>query len=68
MNILVTGCAGFIGFHTSLKLIESQNNKVFGIDNLNAYYDINLKKDRLKKLKKNKNFFFKKLDICKKNH
>ena len=66
MNILVTGCAGFIGFHTSLKLIESQNNKVFGIDNLNAYYDINLKKDRLKKLKKNKNFFFKKLDICKK--
>jgi UDP-glucuronate 4-epimerase len=66
MNILVTGCAGFIGFHTSLKLIESQNNKIFGIDNLNAYYDINLKKDRLKKLKKNKNFFFKKLDICKK--
>jgi len=66
MKILVTGCAGFIGFHTSLKLIESQNNKIFGIDNLNAYYDINLKKDRLKKLKKNKNFFFKKLDICKK--
>ena len=66
MKILVTGCAGFIGFHTSLKLIESQNNKIIGIDNLNAYYDINLKKDRLKKLKKNKNFFFKKLDICKK--
>jgi len=41
MKILVTGCAGFIGFHTSLKLIESQNNKIIGIDNLNAYYDIN---------------------------
>ena len=66
MKILVTGCAGFIGFHTCLKLIKFSNYEIFGIDNLNNYYDINLKKDRLKKLKKHKNFYFKKLDISKK--
>ena len=66
MNILVTGCAGFIGFHVVEKII--QNNKIskniFGIDNINSYYDIELKKTRLKILKKNKNFIFTKLDIC----
>lgn len=60
--ILVTGSAGFIGFHTSKKLL-SLNYMVIGIDNLNDYYDPNLKKERLKILKKNRNFFFKKLDI-----
>lgn len=61
-RILVTGAAGFIGFNLS-KLLLDQNYKVYGIDNLNTYYDVNLKKNRLKILKKNKNFFFKKINI-----
>ena len=61
--ILVTGCAGFIGFHTCLNLLKRRKDKVIGIDNLNNYYDVNLKKERLKILKKNKKFFFKKLDL-----
>ena len=43
MKILVTGAAGFIGFHTCLKLV-SQGHEVYGIDNINEYYDPNLKK------------------------
>lgn len=66
MKILVTGCAGFIGFHLSKLLCTNLNCKVFGIDNINNYYDINLKTDRIKILKKNKNFFFKKIDISNK--
>ncbi len=65
MKILVTGCAGFIGFHLVKKLIN-QKNKIIGIDNLNDYYDQNLKKDRLKflhKLDKNNDFIFLKTDI-----
>lgn len=65
MNILITGCAGFIGFSLTKSLLKKNNIKVYGIDNLNTYYDINLKKNRLKILKKNKNFIFKKADICK---
>ena len=65
MNILVTGAAGFIGFHTCLSL--QTKHKVFGLDNLNNYYDVNLKKSRLKILKKNKNFEFLKTDIQNKN-
>ena len=61
MNILVTGCAGFIGFHVSLHLLKNQ--KVLGIDNINNYYDTRLKIDRLKILKKYKNFVYKKVDI-----
>ena len=64
MNILVTGCAGFIGFNLSLNLLNKKSIKVYGLDNLNNYYDINLKKDRLKILRKNKKFFFYKIDIC----
>ena len=67
MNILITGCAGFIGFHLSLSLLDKKNVKVYGIDNLNNYYDINLKKNRLKILKQNKKFVFSKLDINKDN-
>ena len=47
MKILVTGAAGFIGFHLSKKLLDNRI-KVFGVDNLNNYYDVNLKKDRVK--------------------
>ena len=57
MKILVTGCAGFIGFHTSLKLLK-KNFKVIGVDSLNNYYSKKLKQDRLKILLKKKNFTF----------
>ena len=49
MNVLVTGAAGFIGFHTCLKLVN-QGHKVYGIDNINDYYDPKLKFDRLNEL------------------
>lgn len=49
MKLLVTGAAGFIGFHLTKKLLEL-GYEVIGIDNINAYYDINLKYDRLKEL------------------
>ena len=61
-KILITGCAGFIGFHIS-KVLLKQNKKIFGIDNLNNYYDVKLKKERLKILEKNKKFKFYKIDI-----
>ena len=48
MNILITGCAGFIGFSFSKYLLKNKNNKVFGIDNLNSYYSTKLKKARIK--------------------
>ncbi len=63
MKILITGCAGFIGFNFSNFLLQSNKYKIIGIDNLNDYYDVSLKKDRLKILKKFKNFKFKKVDI-----
>ena len=55
--ILVTGCAGFIGFHTSLTLLK-QGKEVVGIDNLNEYYDPILKHARLKQLQAFDNFIF----------
>ena len=63
MKVLVTGCCGFIGFHLCKKLFDIKKIRVFGIDNLNNYYDVNLKKNRLEILKKNKNFKFYKIDI-----
>ena len=47
MKILITGAAGFIGFHLALLLTKSKKNKVYGIDNLNNYYDIKLKKEKM---------------------
>jgi UDP-glucuronate 4-epimerase len=61
--ILVTGAAGFIGYHTAAKLC-SMGEEVVGIDNINCYYDPALKKARLALLKKNKRFSFYKLDLC----
>ena len=55
-TIFVTGAAGFIGFHLCKKLID-KNIIVIGIDNLNSYYDISLKKSRLEKLKNSNNLF-----------
>lgn len=59
---LITGVAGFIGFFLTNKLLKLGCN-VIGIDNINEYYDVNLKMDRLKKLIPNKNFNFIKGDI-----
>ena len=53
MKLLVTGAAGFIGFHTCLKLLK-QGHEVYGIDNINDYYDPKLKFDRLNELGLNK--------------
>lgn len=61
--ILVTGAAGFIGFHVSKKLLDS-GNEVIGIDNINDYYDPALKEARLSLLSKYSNFRFFKIDLC----
>ena len=61
-NILVTGVAGFIGFSLALKLLK-QKHMVVGIDNLDDYYSVKLKKKRLIELKKYKNFKIKLINI-----
>ena len=63
MKILITGCAGFIGFHLIKKLLKEKNIEVVGIDNINNYYDIKLKHSRLKNLKKFNKFKFFKIDL-----
>lgn len=63
MNILITGSCGFIGFNLANKLLLNKKNKVCGIDNINNYYSVKLKKERLNQLKKNKNFSFKKVNL-----
>ena len=63
MKILITGAAGFIGYNFSYYLLENTKIKIYGIDNINDYYDTQIKKDRLKNLEKFRNFKFKKLDI-----
>ena len=60
--ILITGAAGFIGFHLSKKLLE-QGNQVIGYDNVNDYYDKQLKEDRLSILNKYKSFIFHRNDL-----
>ena len=62
MKFFITGAAGFIGFHLSLKLLLDGHH-VYGIDNLNDYYSVELKQKRLSKLKEYKNFNFTKIDL-----
>lgn len=62
MRVMVTGAAGFIGSTLSKKLLE-KNYEVTGVDNLNDYYDVNLKKSRLKNLEEYKAFKYEYLDI-----
>ena len=62
MTILITGCAGFIGYNVCDRLLR-EGNKVVGVDDLNGDYDVSIKKSRINKLKTFKNFDFIKLDI-----
>jgi UDP-glucuronate 4-epimerase len=64
--VLVTGAAGFIGFHLSQRLLAN-NYAVIGIDSMNDYYDVNLKKSRLDHLVKHQNFTFKQVDLINKS-
>ncbi len=63
MTTLVTGCAGFIGFF-ACKALLARGHEVVGIDNLNDYYDVRLKHDRLKQLQERPAFRFERIDIA----
>jgi len=63
MKLLVTGAAGFIGYHTARHLLE-RGDEVVGIDNINDYYDVTLKHSRLKQLEPYKAFRFEKMDVA----
>ncbi|SDT05863.1 UDP-glucuronate 4-epimerase [Pseudomonas sp. Z003-0.4C(8344-21)] len=62
MTVLVTGAAGFIGYHTAKRLVQ-QGQQVIGIDNLNDYYSVELKRARLKQLRELPGFDFRQMDI-----
>jgi UDP-glucuronate 4-epimerase len=62
-TVLVTGAAGFIGFHTAQRLLKA-GRRVVGLDNLNNYYDPKLKEARLRVLSENQNFEFLRLDLA----
>ena len=66
-KILITGAAGFIGYSLCKKLVDNKNFEVIGIDNLNSYYSVKLKKARIKELNNEKNFQFLKLDLLEKS-
>jgi UDP-glucuronate 4-epimerase len=63
VKILLTGAAGFIGFHTTQRLL-ARGHEVTGLDNLNDYYDVTLKKARLAQLEKHPSFKFIKMDLA----
>ncbi len=63
MKILVTGAAGFIGYHTVMRLLE-RGDEVIGVDNLNDYYDVSLKEARLARLRARDGFRFERIDIA----
>ena len=62
MKVLVTGAAGFIGMHVASSLLE-RGDEVVGIDNLNDYYDVSLKENRLSRLTEYPKFSFLRLDL-----
>ena len=66
MKILITGVSGFIGFHLAKRLLKKKYN-IIGLDNLNNYYDVKLKKSRLNQILDDKNFSFIKCDLQSKN-
>ena len=66
MKVLVTGCAGFIGYHVAEALL-ARGDTVVGLDNLNDYYDVRLKQDRLARLRANAGFGFHHLDVSDKD-
>ncbi|MBI3610055.1 MAG: NAD-dependent epimerase [Nitrospirae bacterium] len=63
MNILITGVAGFIGSALAVRLLE-RGDTVYGIDNMNAYYDVELKEARLARFRRHPGFTFEKLDVA----
>lgn len=63
MEILITGAAGFVGYHLAVRLL-SDGHQVVGIDNLNSYYDVALKQARLDQLLPHDRFQFHKIDLC----
>ncbi|PWG62955.1 NAD-dependent epimerase [Sediminicurvatus halobius] len=63
MKVLVTGAAGFIGYHTAQKLL-ARGDEVVGLDNLNDYYDVNLKYARLERLEAQDSFRFVRMDVA----
>lgn len=67
MKYLITGAAGFIGFHLSLNLLRNKKNIVYGLDNFDSYYSVKLKKKRVELLRKYKNFKLIKVNLTKKS-
>jgi UDP-glucuronate 4-epimerase len=65
-RVLVTGAAGFIGYHLCERLLNDGHH-VFGIDNLSPYYDVGLKEARLARLRQNENFIFERADLSERN-
>ncbi|MBN1981767.1 MAG: GDP-mannose 4,6-dehydratase, partial [Chitinivibrionales bacterium] len=66
MKTLVTGCAGFIGFHVARHLLE-RGDEVVGLDNFNSYYSVTLKEDRMKLLQGYDTFSLVRMDLMDRN-
>ena len=62
MTVLITGTAGFIGYHVAKALLD-RGDEIIGVDNLNKYYDVRLKEARLALLQAKNNFTFHQVDI-----
>ena len=63
MKILLTGAAGFIGYHTALRLLD-RGDEVLGLDNFNSYYDVSLKESRVERLMRKPGFTLKRADVA----